>query len=209
MIQEDRGGTIICEPKAMTKVTISRLFDDYADAQKAVLELRTSGVEEADVSVIANNADKWYAPDYAAGAGKGAAIGAGFGGFGGLLAGLGLLAIPGLGPVVAAGWLAAAATGAAVAGAAGGAIGMIAEAGVAVNDADVYAESIRRGGTLVSARVEEADRSRLEAVLDPSSVDIGKRRADLTAAGWSRFDPAAPDLTAEEIARERGTRSAT
>ncbi len=50
---------------------------------------------EDDISIIANNADKWYAPDYAAGAGKGAAIGAGFGGVGGLLAGLGLLAIPG------------------------------------------------------------------------------------------------------------------
>jgi hypothetical protein len=193
----------------MSKVTISRLFDDYADAQKAVLNLHEAGVDQADISIVANNADKWYAPDYAAGAEKGAAIGAGFGGFGGLLAGLGLLAVPGLGPVVAAGWLAAAATGAVVAGAAGGAIGMIAEAGVAVNDAEVYAESIRRGGSLVSARVEEADRARLEAVLHPASVDIAKRRTDLTASGWSRFDPAAPDFTADEIKRERGLRGAT
>ena len=110
----------------MSKVTISRLFDDYADAQKAVINLREAGVPEDDISIIANNADKWYAPDYAAGAGKGAAIGAGFGGVGGLLAGLGLLAIPGLGPVVAAGWLAAAAAGAVAAGAAGGVIGMLA-----------------------------------------------------------------------------------
>ena len=73
----------------MTKVTISRLFDDYADAQSAVRQLRDAGVADDDISVIANNADKWYAPDYVAGAGKGAAIGAGFGGFGGLLAGLG------------------------------------------------------------------------------------------------------------------------
>src|SRR6478609_5866845 len=87
----------------MTKVTISRLFDDYGDAQRAVAQLRDAGVAEDDISIIANNADKWYAPDLAGGAGKGAAIGAGFGGFGGLLAGLGLLAIPGLGPVVAAG----------------------------------------------------------------------------------------------------------
>ncbi|MDB5634117.1 MAG: hypothetical protein JWR49_2972, partial [Tardiphaga sp.] len=138
----------------MSKVTISRLFDDYADAQKAVLHLQEAGVDQDDISLIANNADKWYSPDYAAGAGKGAVIGAGFGGFGGLLAGLGLLAIPGLGPVVAAGWLAAAAAGAVAVGAAGGVIGMMAEAGVAVNEAEVYAESIRRGGSLVSARVE-------------------------------------------------------
>jgi hypothetical protein len=191
----------------MSKVTISRLFDDYADAQKAVLHLQEAGVDQDDISLIANNADKWYSPDYAAGAGKGAAIGAGFGGFGGLLAGLGLLAIPGLGPVVAAGWLAAAAAGAVAVGAAGGVIGMMAEAGVAVNEAEVYAESIRRGGSLVSARVEASDKERLEAILHPSSVDIEQRRAALTSSGWSNFDPAAPDFTAEEIRRERGLRS--
>lgn len=188
----------------MSKVTISRLFDDFAAAQQAAANLRDAGVDEADISLIANNADKWYAPDYAAGAGKGAAIGAGFGGFGGLLAGLGLLALPGLGPVVAVGWLAAAAAGAAAVGAAGGVIGMIAEAGVAVNDAEVYAESIRRGGSLVSARVAAADKDRLEAILHPSSVDIVKRREALTSAGWTRFDPSAPDFTADEIRQERG-----
>lgn len=187
------------------KVTISRLFDDYADAQNAVAHLQDAGVAPDDISVIANNADKWFSPDYAAGAGKGAIIGAGFGGFGGLLAGLGLLAIPGLGPVVAAGWLAAAAAGAVAVGAAGGVIGMMAEAGVAVNDAEIYAESIRRGGSLVSARVAEADRARLEAVLDPSSVDVAQRRDRLTSSGWTGFDPAAPDFTSEDIRRERGT----
>jgi hypothetical protein len=190
----------------MGKVTISRLFDHYADAQTSVQHLREAGVDEGDISIIANNADKWFAPDYAAGAGKGAAIGAGFGGFGGLLAGLGLLAVPGLGPVVAAGWLAAAAAGAVAAGAAGGVIGMLAEAGVAVNEAEIYAESIRRGGTMVSAKVAASDKDRLEAVLHPSSVDIGKRREALASSGWTRFDPAAPDFTAEEIKRERGSR---
>jgi hypothetical protein len=189
------------------KVTISRLFDHCSDAQKAVHHLREAGVPEDDISLIANNADKWYAPDYAAGAGKGAAIGAGFGGFGGLLAGLGLLAIPGIGPVVAFGWLAAAAAGAIAVGAAGGVIGMMAEAGVATNEAEVYAESIRRGGSLVSARVPSGDRERFEAILHPSSVDIGKRRESLAADGWKQFDPAAPDFTADEIARERGRRT--
>jgi hypothetical protein len=191
------------------KITISRLFDHCGDAQKAVQQLREAGVPEHNISLIANNADKWYAPDYASGAGKGAAIGAGFGGFGGLLAGLGLLAIPGIGPVVAFGWLAATAAGAVALGAAGGVIGMMAEAGVAVNEAEVYAESIRRGGSLVSARVPAADRERMEAVLHPSSVDIGQRRQSLAASGWTQFDPGAPDFTAEEIERERGRRAAS
>jgi hypothetical protein len=195
----------------MTKVTISRLFDDYADAQSAVRQLRDAGVPDDDISVIANNADKWYAPDYVAGAGKGAAIGAGFGGFGGLLAGLGLLAIPGLGPVVAVGWFAAAATGAAVAGAAGGAIGMLAEAGVAANEAEVYAESIRRGGSLVSARIDAEKREDLVAILQPSSVDIEARRGELALSGWRGFDPKAPDPTSDEVRAyrdQRGTRPA-
>lgn len=189
-------------------VTISGLFDDYADAQKAVHHLRKAGVDEADISVVANNSEKWYSPDYAASAGKGAAIGAGFGGFGGLLAGLGLLAIPGLGPVVAAGWLAAAAAGAIAVGAAGGVIGLLAEAGVATNDAEIYAESIRRGGSLVSVRVADNDKERLEAILHPSSVDIVQRRAALTSSGWTAFDPKAPDFTKEEIVREREFRKA-
>lgn len=189
-------------------VTISRLFDGYDDAQKAVLRLKEAGVEDDDISVVANNSEKWFSPEYAAGAGKGAAIGAGFGGVGGLLAGLGLLAVPGLGPVVAMGWLAAAAAGAFAVGAAGGVIGLLAEAGVATNEAEIYAESIRRGGSLVSARVAEADKARLEAILHPSSVDITKRRADLTASGWTSFDPNAPDFTPEEVARERALREA-
>jgi hypothetical protein len=197
----DRGEIIV-------KVTISRLFDEYDNAQKAILRLQDAGVDEDDITIVANNSEKWFSPDYAGSAGKGAAIGAGFGGVGGLLAGLGLLAVPGLGPVVAAGWLAAAAAGAAAGGAAGGVIGMLAEAGVATNDAEIYAESIRRGGSLVSVKVDEKDRERLEAILHPASVDIGQRRAALTSSGWTRFDPSAPDFTPEQVSRERALRRA-
>lgn len=174
-------------------VTISRLFDHFGEAQKAAARLQEAGIPDDDISLIANNADKWFNPDLAGGASKGAAIGAGFGGVGGLLAGLGLLAVPGLGPVVAAGWLAAAAAGACAVGAAGGVIGMLAEAGVATNDAEIYAESIKRGGSLVSARVPEAEKARMEELLHESSVDIGRRREELEKSGWSKFDPGASD----------------
>jgi hypothetical protein len=69
-----------------------------------------------------------------------------------------MLAIPGVGPVVAAGWLAATAGGAATCavtgGAAGGIIGSLTSAGVTENDAHIYADGVRRGSTSVSARVE-------------------------------------------------------
>ena len=87
-------------------VTISRLYDNYADAQRAVTSLEAAGVPHSDLSIVANNSDNWYntdkkvdrdragVDDRAEGAGAG--IGAGIGSTTGLLAGLGLLAIPGL-----------------------------------------------------------------------------------------------------------------
>ena len=68
----------------------------------------------------------------------------------GLLTGLGLMAIPGVGPVVAAGWLVATLAGAAAGGVTGGAVGALTEAGISKDEADVYAEGLRRGGAVVS-----------------------------------------------------------
>ena len=84
------------------------------------------------------------------------------GGAAGLLAGLGLMAIPGVGPVVAAGWLVSTLTGAVAGGATGGVIGALTQAGISKEDADVYAEGLRRGGAVVSARVADNDASRLK-----------------------------------------------
>ena len=87
-------------------------------------------------------------------------------------AGLGLLAISGLGPVVAAGWLASMALGATAGAATGGIVGALTQAGVSEEEAPLYAEGVRRGGTLVSARVPEAERVRFELMLDQSAVNI-------------------------------------
>jgi hypothetical protein len=195
-------------------VTISRLYDRYADAERAVTALETAGIPHSDISIVANNSDDWYnsgkkdrdsdgVDDRAESAGKGAGIGAGLGGAAGLLAGLGLLAIPGLGPVVAAGWLASTAVGAAAGAATGGIIGALTEAGVSEEDAHTYAEGVRRGGTLVTARVPDSDRARFDAILDQSSVDIRNRRATWEKSGWQRFDPQSKPCGLEEVRRER------
>jgi len=114
-----------------------------------------------------------------------------------------LLAIPGIGPVVAAGWLASTALGAAAVGTAGGLIGALTQSGVSERDANVYAEGVRRGGTLVTARVPDIDRARYEAILDRSAINITERSAMWERNGWNRFDPAAPNYTPDEIRRER------
>jgi hypothetical protein len=183
--------------------TITRLFDNYSDAAAAVTDLERLGIPHSDMSLVANDRTK-AAED----AGVGAAGGAVVGGVGGLLAGLGILAIPGLGPVVAAAWLAAAAVGAGVGavagGAAGGLVGALQKEGVSEDDAHVYSEGVRRGGTLVSAKVNDGLVPEAEAVLARHrAVDAATRGSAYRRAGWSRFDEDAPAYTDEEIARER------
>ena len=197
--------------------TITRLYDNYGDATNAVRELERAGVPHSDISIVARNADNRYSKqgdrivdrdmdgrdDRAEGAAAGAGVGAALGGAAGALAGLGLLAIPGVGPVVAAGWLVSTLAGAAVGGATGGVIGALTQAGVSEEDAHVYAEGVRRGGTLVTARVSDSQRQSLQAVLDRSAVDISSRRQAYQQAGWKSFDEGAPPYNADQIRRER------
>jgi hypothetical protein len=109
--------------------TVTGLFDTYSHATAAVSNLKSAGIPDSDISIVSNNGDGHYQEDSNAyegagtGAGTGAGVGAVVGGAGGLLAGLGMLAIPGVGPVVAAGWLAALAVGAAGGAVVGGAAG--------------------------------------------------------------------------------------
>ena len=192
--------------------TVTALYDDYDSAVSAVNALEASGVPHSEISIVSNNVDNRYNPDRPANAaedaGKGAGIGAAVGGVGGLLTGLGLLAIPGVGPVVAAGWLVAtaagAATGAVVGGAAGGLVGSLTGAGVPAHDAQFFAEGVRRGGTLVTARVDDARASAAREILQRyKSVDPAVRGAAYRASGWSSFDENAPAYTAEQIGAER------
>jgi len=205
-------------------ITISRLYNDYSTAAKVVAELKAAGLRESEISIIANNAENWYSADQkrntkpgasrvdrdhdgtddrVEGAEAGAGIGAGIGSAVGLLAGLGLIAIPGVGPVVAAGWLVSTLTGTAAGAATGGIIGALSQAGVSDEDAHVYAEGVRRGGTLVVARVPEANRGRFEAVMDRSAVDIRQRGTSFKQSGWSRFDPNAAPYTADQVRMAR------
>jgi hypothetical protein len=194
--------------------TITRLFDDYSDAANAVRDLEAFGVHHGDISIVANNAHGKHGADDHDGINddgdvtRGTTTGALLGGAGGLLAGLGLLAIPGLGPIVAAGWLAATAAGAGI-GAVGGAatgslVGALRNAGHTDEEANVYSEGVRRGGTLVSAKVPDDQATEAEAVLDRNrAVDTSVRSAAYHASGWTSFDAKAPAYTSDEVDRER------
>jgi hypothetical protein len=200
-------------------VTISRLYDSYDNARAAVRDLEAAGIARSDISIIASNADNWYTDerkattypdrdldgkdDRAEAAGAGAGLGAAAGGVAGLLAGLGVMAIPGVGPVVAAGWLVSTLAGAGAGALTGGALGALTQAGVSKEDADVYAEGLRRGGAVVSARVPDRDAPRLQALMDRSAVNVGERGAAYRQAGWKSFNPTGTPYTADQIRRER------
>lgn len=187
---------------------VTRLFDTYEHASMAVAELERSGIPHAAISLVANNADDRHSSGIAGadpatpaaagtGAGTGATVGTVVGGGAGLLAGLGMLAIPGVGPVVAAGWLIATAVGAGVGAASGGLLGSLVGAGVSESDAHVYAEGVRRGGTLVTVRADDNQSAMIERVLDGHSpVDTATRGETYRAEGWSKFDETAPAYTA-------------
>jgi hypothetical protein len=190
--------------------TVTGLFDNYDDASVAVGELEAMGIPHSNISIVASKSDGRHDSDGSKAAGDaagGAGLGAVIGGAGGLLTGLGLMAIPGVGPVVAAGWLAATAVGAVggavVGGAAGGIVGALTDSGVPENDAHVYAEGVRRGGTLVTAKVDDLRAADAERILGQNkSVNLEERRGEYEADGWTGFDADAENYRSNEIGRD-------
>ncbi|MEN5083055.1 general stress protein [Bosea sp. TWI1241] len=170
--------------------TVTRSYDNYSQAAAVVERLEQAGIPSADISVVGRDERAEESN-----AGEGAGIGAGIGGAAGLLAGLGIMAIPGIGPVVAAGWLASTAAGAVAGAAAGGLIGSFTGAGVKEDEAHYYAETVRRGGSVVSVRTSETNAATVEAILDGAApIDREARIAEYRRDGWERFDETAPSV---------------
>ncbi len=169
--------------------TITRSYDDYETASAVVDDLENAGFANDNVSLIGRRHDIDDSNADDSNAGEGAGIGAGIGGAAGLLAGLGMIAIPGIGPVAAAGWLATTAAGAAAGAVAGGVIGAMTSAGVDEQDAHLHAESVRRGGSVVSVQAPDSRAAEAEAIMDRAvPIDLSARRAAYEREGWTQFD---------------------
>ena len=193
--------------------TITAMFDRYQDALEAVRRLEAAGVAQSDISIVSNDPahrsqdDATTAgattartdtdDDTETGAGTGASLGSLLGGGAGLLAGLGMLAIPGLGPVVAAGWLASTLVGAGAGAATGGLLGALVGAGVDERDAHTYAEGVRRGGTLVTVRADQSMADRVIDILDDEgTVNLDEREASWRQEGWTgRYTGGSDEVT--------------
>ncbi len=207
--------------------TVVGLFDDFQDAQSVVRDLTNAGFPRETISIAANQNATGYTgngSDFGAGGGttgghavgKDAGVGAGVGGVVGLLVGLGLLTIPGVGPILAAGPIAAAlgigaaatstVVGAGIGAVAGGLIGGLTHIGVPKEHAEYYAEGVRRGGTLVT--VDAADDKAQQAVdimNGNGAVDIDTRGAAYRTGGYTGYTETAAPYAMEDITRERET----
>lgn len=200
----------------MATRTIARLFNSYADASAAVSDLEAAGFAADDISLVARGAEDGGATTgettertgetgAATGGATGATLGTLVGGGAGLLAGIGALAIPGIGPVVAAGWLVATLTGAGVGAAAGGLLGALTQAGLGEEEAEVYAEGVRRGSNLVTVRTDESRAAEVEAVmLRHNAQDTDPRTGRWEDSGWVRHD-ATPGVTGDPRAASPNT----
>jgi uncharacterized protein (TIGR02271 family) len=146
--------------------TVVGVFQTRDQAQRAIEELKSAGFRGEDIGVLMQNREgaKDLAGETGTKAGQAAGVGATTGGvlgaLGGLLVGLGALAIPGIGPVLAAGPLVAAlgpivggtATGAVIGAGAGAIAGALVGLGIPEDEAQVYEQRFQEGGILVTVK---------------------------------------------------------
>lgn len=158
--------------------TVVGLFADLPAAQRGIEALKAAGYSEQQIGVAVR--DKQQQQDLTGGTGTQAAEGATTGAVGGgvvggvlgLLAGVGALAIPGIGPIIAGGALASTLAGAGIGAAAGGIIGALAGMGVPAEDARHFDRGFQQGGVLVTVAAG-AEAERVRQVLLASGADLG------------------------------------
>ena len=91
---------------------------------------------------------------------------------------------------------------------AGGRVSSLTRLGVPTQDAEVYAEGVRRGGSLLVIRAADAKvDSALGVIERHRPVDLGSRAAAYREAGWTGYDASGADFGTDEIAAERARRS--
>lgn len=139
------------------------IFNDRASLERAVDQLKLSGFRNSDISVLMQDEGQTtdFAHEKSTKAPEGVAAGASTGILGGSilgwLAGAGALAIPGIGPFVAAGPIMAAIAGAGIGGAVGGITGGLLGLGIPEYEAKRYETFVKEGGMLISVHVDDRE----------------------------------------------------
>ena len=170
----------------MTRIT-SYLYDDLAEARRAVEALQNAGFSDSEVSIVSRAGDGTVTDErtQSSGAVTGAEVGGAVGVGAGILTALGVMAIPGIGPLVGAGMLATTIVTGTGGVLAGGLVGALTDFGIDEADADVYAEGIRRGSSLVTVTTSDDRLPEADGILRQyAPVDTVRRRDEYTQAGW-------------------------
>jgi len=184
----------------MDKKIIGGVFSDVATTEKVIRELKDHGYHSKDISVFAHDKskvnvlenetntgvttnDEGRGKNAGKGAGIGAASGGLLGGLGGLVVGLGLLTIPGIGQIAAAGPLAAALTGAAVAAGGGGIIGALVGLGMPEEQAKQYEGFLKSGKIIVLVEAGKKYESRVYGTFLTHDTENGSMYPDRTTVG--------------------------
>src|SRR3954462_4869514 len=173
--------------------TVVGFFETYPQAQRAIDELVRNGFRRDDINILTNK-ERYQEVEHddVHGAAVGATTGAVLGGAAGLVVAM----IPGIGPVLAAGPLMAALVGAGAGAVAGGIIGALVDAGVPEEDAKLYEEGVRRGGTLLMVKADNNMAARAAQIMNQAgAIDI-KRRSNEWRTG-AKHMTAAPQQTAQ------------
>jgi hypothetical protein len=117
----------------MTRI-VTRSYENYADAETAVVRLEAAGLPSEDITILSNSPDK-------------------------------------------------------VAAAAGSLIGAMTGAGIGDDEAHFLAETVRRGGAVVSVRTSDSHVHAVEKIMDGAGpIDAAQRRSEYEREGWTNFD---------------------
>jgi len=193
-----KGSATLLKERYMAdkKTSVFGIYSNVTQAEVAVDALVDSGFTNADVSVLM--ADNQGSKDFAhekntkapEGTTTGVAAGGAIGGTLGLLAGIGALAIPGIGPLIAAWPIMGALAGLGVGGAVGGIVGALVGMGIPEYEAKRYEGRIKEGGVLLSAHCDTADEiDRAKAILERTgATDIASAGEEAVGAAPSNRD---------------------
>ncbi len=198
--------------------TVVGLYDQIENARQAVEALRNAGIQRDHISLVARDIEDEYkkyferetGKDVKEGAIAGAGVGALLGGLAGLLVGLGTIILPGIGAILVGGPVLATLGGAAAGALAGGLLGALIDLGIPEEEAELYTEGVRRGGSLLVVRTTDEMAGQVSDIMDRfDPIDVEERAADWEGEGWEGFDEKARPYDRQQIetyrSRYRGT----
>jgi hypothetical protein len=181
------------------------IYSSNAAAERAVDQLNAAGFSNQDVSVLM--ADRQGSKDFAAekrtkapeGATTGVGVGGALGGTLGLLAGIGALAIPGVGPLIAAGPIMGALAGLGVGGTVGGVVGALIGLGIPEYEAKRYEGRVKDGGVLLSVHCDSSQEvSRAKDLLKATGAE------DISSSGEKSMSTHGVDTDKSSVESGRG-----